>query len=102
MTIREFVAKDGSSWTVWYVKAGSAGLVAGTPPEWLAFQNAQGTERCRVLEIPGDWTELSDEGLDLLRRTCVPVTLTTKAYSPPHGVEKYDPTEEGKGRPPER
>lgn len=93
MTLREFRAIDGARWMVWHVKAGSAGYVQGTPAEWLAFQNEDGSERCRVRDIPVDWNELSDERLDLLRRTCVPITATRDRYSPPDAVAHVDPIE---------
>ena len=75
MALRTFRADDGSRWTVWSIRTGSAGVVAGSPVEWLAFQNEDCTERRRLFDVPVGWGELSDERLDLLRQLAEPVTL---------------------------
>jgi hypothetical protein len=71
---------------VWLIRAGSAGRVPGTPAEWLAFQNAEGTERRRLLEIPDNWETLSDDRLDLLRRIAEPVALRAQRHTLPGGI----------------
>jgi hypothetical protein len=87
MGLRTFPSPDGSTWTVWRVQ--SSGTVPGTPSEWLAFQNKDGTERFRLLEVPAGWEELSDARLDLLRRMADPVRLRTR-HSPAGGTERID------------
>jgi hypothetical protein len=86
MALRTFRAGDGSQWTVWSIRAGSAGVVAGPPAEWLAFQNEDCTERRRLFDIPAGWDELSDERLELLRRVAEPVTLLVPRHSPAGGM----------------
>jgi hypothetical protein len=90
MGLRNFQSTDGASWTVWLVRTGSVGAVPGTPSEWLAFQNEDGSERRRLMEIPPNWTELSDHGLDLLLRRAEPVKLWSQRHSPPSGVDQRD------------
>jgi hypothetical protein len=90
MGLRTFLAGDGTRWTVWLVRSGSVGAVPGTPAEWLAFQNEDGTERRRLLEVPAGWAALADERLDLLRRVAEPVKLWSQRHSPPIGVERPD------------
>ena len=92
MSLRIFRANDGSRWTVWHVRAGSTVNVPGTPLEWLAFQSEDGNERRRLLEIPPNWTEASDQRLDLLRRMADPVTLFAQRHSPPEGIVAIDAT----------
>lgn len=87
MGLRTFQSQDGSTWTIWRVQ--SSGAVAGTPSEWLAFQNQDGTERFRLLEVPAGWEELSDARLELLRRMADPVRARTR-HSPPGGTERVD------------
>ena len=86
MSFRIFRANDGSCWTVWHVRAGSAANVPGMPLEWLAFQSEDGSERRRLLEIPPTWSGATDQRLDLLRRMADPVTLFAQRHSPPEGV----------------
>ena len=92
MAIRTFRASDGTRWTVWLVRSGSMGSVPGTPAEWLAFQNDEGTERRRLMEIPPDWAELPDERMDLLRRIAEPAILLSRHHSPPGGIERLAAT----------
>jgi hypothetical protein len=68
MASRIFRANDGTMWTVWLVRAEVAAVTVGVPREWLAFQNQDGTERRRLMQIEPKWDELSDERLDFLRR----------------------------------
>ena len=75
MALRTFVASDGKTWTAWLVQSSGVVAVPGTPTEWLAFQNEDGTERRRLLEIPDGWELLPDERLDLVRRIAEPVAL---------------------------
>ncbi len=74
MTVRTFVARDGAAWSVRRIQSTEDG-VPGTPREWLAFQDAAGTQRRRLFEIPPDWSELPDDRLHLLCRMAEPVTL---------------------------
>ena len=90
MAIRTYQAADGTTWTVWLVQT-TLGTMPGAPTEWLAFQNADGTERRRLLEIPGGWDKLPDERLDLLRRVAEPVKGWTERHTPPGGVGRQDP-----------
>lgn len=86
MSLKTFRATDGTTWTVWRVETGAVPVVPGTPSVWLAFQNEDGTERRRLLEVPGDWEQLSDQLLDLLRRMAEPV-VSWRRPSPPGGVD---------------
>lgn len=72
---------------MWRVQ--SSGTVPGTPGEWLAFQNEDGTERFRLLEVPPGWEDLSDARLDLLRRMADPVRARSR-HSPPGGADRID------------
>lgn len=83
MTMRTFQSRDGATWTIWRVQS-TLGLL-GTPDEWLAFQNADGTERRRLIEMPPNWEQLADDRLDLLRRMAEPVK-SWAPLSPPDGV----------------
>lgn len=83
MTMRTFQSRDGATWTIWRVQS-TFGLL-GAPDEWLAFQNADGTERRRLIEMPPNWEQLADDRLDLLRRMAEPVK-TWAPLSPPGGV----------------
>ena len=86
MSLKTFRAADGSTWTAWRVETGTTPVVPGTPSMWLAFQNEDGSERRRLLEVPEDWERLSDQSLDLLRRMAEPVGQGRRA-SPPGGVD---------------
>jgi hypothetical protein len=87
MSLKTFRAADGSTWTVWRVETGTLPVVPGTPSVWLAFQNEDGTERRRLLEVPEGWDQLSDQLLDLLRRMAEPVG-SWRRPSPPGGVAR--------------
>lgn len=95
MALRTFVGSDGRTWTAWLVQSGSVAAVPGTPAEWLAFQNDDGTERRRLLEIPQGWEDLSDERLDLVRRMADPVKGWATRHTPPGGVDQHDPSGAG-------
>lgn len=86
MSLKTFRAPDGTCWTAWRVETGTEPVVPGTPSVWLAFQSEDGTERRRLLEVPDDWEQLSDQLLDLLRRMAEPVTPGRRT-SPPSGVD---------------
>ena len=92
MALRTFVTSDGTTWTAWLVKTGGMASVPGTPTEWLAFQNDDGTERRRLLEIPNGWDALPDERLDLLRRIAEPVKGWASRHTPPGGLDQHDPS----------
>jgi hypothetical protein len=84
MAMRSFRARDGATWTVWRVE--STFGVAGTPEEWLAFQNEDGSARLRLLEIPASWDTFPDEGLEQLRIMAAPVKAW-RLYSPPASLD---------------
>jgi hypothetical protein len=86
MSLKTFRAPDGTIWTAWRVETGTVPIVPGTPSMWLAFQNEDCTERRRLLEVPEDWEQLSDQLLDLLRRMAEPVA-SWRRPSPAGGVE---------------
>lgn len=92
MALRSFASRDGTTWTAWQVRADTSSTIPGTPSEWLAFQNADGSERRRLLDVPQGWDQFPDDRLDLLRRMAEPVTLLTSRHSPPGGVEAHEPT----------
>jgi hypothetical protein len=75
MALRTFRADDGTQWTVWSIRNGSAGVAAGAPAEWLAFQNEDCSERRRLFDVPVGWADFSEARLDLLRHVAEPVTL---------------------------
>lgn len=83
MPLRTFLASDGTHWMVWLVRPGGTPALPGTPPEWLAFQNADESERRRLVEVPSDWEELSDERLELVRRLATPVPPRKQRHAPP-------------------
>jgi hypothetical protein len=91
MALRTFVASDGKTWTAWLVQSSGVVAVPGTPTEWLAFQNEDGTERRRLLEIPDGWELLPDERLDLVRRIAEPVKQWASRHTPPGGIDQHDP-----------
>lgn len=93
MGLRTFLASDGRQWTVWLIRSGSVGRVPGTPTEWLAFQNEDGTERRRLLAVPPKWAELSDDRLELLRRVAEPVALLTQRHTLPGGISRQSAPE---------
>jgi len=95
MALRTFVGSDGKTWTVWLVQSGMAAAVPGTPTEWLAFQNEDGTERRRLLEIPDGWETLPDDRLDLVRRMAEPVKSWASRHTPPGGIDQRDPSSAG-------
>jgi hypothetical protein len=86
MSLKTFRASDGTLWTAWRVETGTVPVVAGTPSTWLAFQNEEGTERRRLLEVPDDWEQRSDQLIELLRRMADPV-VSWRRPSPPGGVQ---------------
>lgn len=92
MALRTYRASDGTVWNVWRIKAGTIDFLPNGPTEWLAFQNEEGTDRRRLMQVPADWFELSDERLELLRRVAEPVARVTHMHSLPGGTEKIDPT----------
>lgn len=85
MALRTFVAQDGTTWTVWLVQTSGLSGVTGTPPEWLAFQNEDDSQRRRLIEVPAGWDTLSDDRLDLLRRMAEPVKGWASRHTPPGG-----------------
>lgn len=95
MALRTFVASDGKTWTAWLVQSSGVVAVPGTPTEWLAFQNEDGTERRRLLEIPDGWELLPDERLDLVRRIAEPVKQWASRHTPPGGIDQHDPSGAG-------
>jgi hypothetical protein len=98
MAIRTYVAPDGTAWTVWLVQSTGVATMPGTPTEWLAFQNEDGTERRRLLEIPAGWESLPEDRLDLIRRIAEPVKGWALRHTPPGGVGRHDPSgAEGSG-----
>lgn len=92
MALRTFIAPDGTTWTVWLAQSAGAVGLPGAPTEWLAFQNADGTERRRLIEIPDGWDTLPDNRLDLLRRMAEPVRGWTSRHTPPGGTGRADPS----------
>src|SRR4051812_19655840 len=72
MALRNFVASDGTRWSVWRVESGRLGIAAGAPRGWLAFVDERATERRRLFDIPPDWEALSAEQLDELREEAEP------------------------------
>jgi hypothetical protein len=74
-----------------------AASVPGTPAEWLAFQNEDGSERRRLLEIPEGWETLPDDRLDLVRRMAEPVKSWASRHTPPGGIDQHDPSGAGGG-----
>jgi len=76
MTLRSFVADDGTVWRVWHVASSDEHIVAAHPDRartWLAFQNALGSQRRRLFTVPDDWERLPDQQLELLLRSAQPV-----------------------------
>ena len=98
MALRTFVASGGKTWTAWLVQSSGVVTVPGTPTEWLAFQNEDGTERRRLLEIPEGWETLSDERLDLVRRMAEPVKRWASRHTPPGGIDQHDASGTGGAR----
>ncbi len=92
MALRTFVASDGSNWTAWLVQTRGLAGVPGAPTEWLAFQNEDGTERRRLIEVPQNWDKLPDDRLDLARRMAEPVRGWASRHTPPGGVDQHDPS----------
>jgi hypothetical protein len=90
MPLRTFISSDGTPWTAWDVRADGAGALPGAPTEWLAFQNADESERRRLTAPPPRWEEMSDDRLDLLRRMAHPAPLLSRRHSPPSGVAAVD------------
>jgi hypothetical protein len=95
MALRTFVASDGRTWTAWLVQASGIASVPGAPTEWLAFQNEDGSERRRLLEIPEGWENLPDDRLDLVRRIAEPVKGWASRHTPPGGLDQQDPSGAG-------
>jgi hypothetical protein len=95
MALRTFLASDGSSWTAWLVQTSGIAGVPGAPTEWLAFQNEDGTERRRLLEVPSNWDKLPDDRLDLARRMAEPVRGWASRHTPPGGIGQQDPSAAG-------
>ena len=83
MTLRTFRGSDGAVWTMWRVRSAGPGAVPGTPLEWVAFQNADGTERRRLFDLPKQLEELADDRLDLLRRMAEPAPRLAPRHSDP-------------------
>ena len=90
MALRMFTSRDDKQWMVWLVNTGVTGVLPGIPAQWLAFQSADGEERLRLLAIPDGWEALSDDRLDLLRRTAEPVVRLRARHSPPAGVDTLE------------
>lgn len=89
MALRTFAASDGTTWTAWLVQASGTTGVPGTPTHWLAFQNDDGSERRRLLEVPEEWESLPAERLDLLRRVAEPVRGWASRHTPPGGIDQH-------------
>ena len=73
--MREYIDREGVSWTAWSVMPGGVGeahLSEDLCRGWLCFQSAAG-EKWRLFPIPTGWEEHSDAELDILRRAAEPV-----------------------------
>lgn len=81
--MREYIDREGVSWTAWsVVPGGHAGGEAHLSEDlcrgWLCFQSAAG-EKWRLFPIPAGWEARSDAELDILRRASQPVTRRVAA-----------------------
>jgi hypothetical protein len=76
MAHRTFTDSEGTVWEVWQVTPSSvknaAGEIRGAVEPgyeqgWLCFENKSGDKR-RLLPVPPDWENLSDNRLEALRQ----------------------------------
>jgi hypothetical protein len=92
MSTRTFLARNGTIWSVRRIESTATVSVPGAPREWLAFQDATGSDRRRIFNVPPNWEDLSDERLDLLRRHAEPSRFQPRA-TPSNGTRPARDTE---------
>jgi hypothetical protein len=83
MALRVFADEQGRSWQVWDVLAsvGARGVREDLRNGWLCFELVGGGERCRLPfnEVPPGWEQLSDDKLELLRRSAMTEDASRRA-----------------------
>lgn len=83
MATREFTDRQGRSWRVWStVPSLPRALSPDFEGGWLTFE--AGDDRRRYAPIPPQWTEFSDERLELL---CRAAKQATTRQTPPRGAQ---------------
>jgi hypothetical protein len=72
MALRVFPDHEGREWQVWNVEPsnGDRGVRKDLSGGWLCFELVGGGERCRLplTGVQGQWEQLSDARLEVLRR----------------------------------
>ena len=93
MALRVYRDPDGVEWRVWPVAPDSSFSTLGKSYRdgWLCFERADGSDRRRLgmRTVPADWDALTDEHLDMLRRTAEPAHRRSGAG------ERIDRTSDG-------
>lgn len=98
MAARTFEAPDGTTWTAWAVIPGQVSEFRSTSGSHLPRQMADGwlcfdcgTEKRRLVPLPGNWAERTNAELWFLCRAAEPVRARTPAGgcdAPPQSAER--------------
>ena len=83
MAMRDFNDAEGTHWIVWSTKPWTGGVLESLRGGWLTFVSP--TSRRRLIGIPANWEDLSDDDLERLCRTAQDVKQT-----PRHGTDAVD------------
>jgi hypothetical protein len=71
MAIKEFTDALGTRWVVWATVPAPGGVLGTMREGWLTFESNYA--RRRLIPIPRDWEEVSNERMELMCRAAVPV-----------------------------
>ena len=71
MAIKEFTDALGTRWVVWATIPAPGGVLGTMREGWLTFESNYA--RRRLIPIPRDWEEASNERLELMSRAAIPV-----------------------------
>jgi hypothetical protein len=71
MAIKEFTDALGTRWVVWATIPAPGGVLGTMREGWLTFESNYA--RRRLIPIPRDWEESSDERLEMMARAATPV-----------------------------
>jgi hypothetical protein len=102
MALRSYSGSDGEEWRVWRVVPDSISfstLGESYRDGWLCFERVDGTDRRRLsmTHVPAEWDALTDERLDLLRRTAEPATRRSAALGRIEGIDTGTADREKRG-----
>ena len=89
MAIKEFTDALGTRWVVWATVPAPGGVLGTMREGWLTFESNYA--RRRLIPIPRDWEEASNERLELMSRAAIPVQRNS--FSNLKAIDDSPPTE---------